>query len=144
MEEISTNRIVVGVDASEESEEALRWAARYAEYVGGQLDVVHVWSLPTEHIWIESMPPPTPRTETAREALAKIVERVMGHHPAVPVTTSVIEGHVTKELIDRAKGAILLVVGCRGRGGFDGLLLGSVSSTCAAHAPCPVVVVRRI
>jgi len=142
--ESSFCRIVVGIDDSEESEEALRWAARYAQSVGGLLDVVHVWNLPIEHTWIESMPPPTPPTETARQAVAKVVERVVGRDPPVPVTTSIIEGHAAKELIERAKGAILLVVGCRGRGGFDGLLLGSVSATCAAHAPCPVVVVRPI
>ncbi|HML01132.1 MAG TPA: universal stress protein [Acidimicrobiales bacterium] len=100
---LSSHRIVVGVVASEESEEALRWAARYAQSVGGQLDVVHVWNLPAEHIGIESMPPPTPPTETAREALAKVVERVMGRDPAVPVTTSVMEGHAAKELIDRPR-----------------------------------------
>lgn len=135
-------RIVVGVDASAESEEALRWAAHYAGLVGARLEVVHVWYLPKELAWLEPMPPPVPPSEVAHEALAKIVEHILGPEPTTPVTTSVIEGHVTKTLMEAAKGAILLVVGCRGLGGFDGLQLGSVSAACAAHASCPVVVVR--
>jgi nucleotide-binding universal stress UspA family protein len=137
-------RVVVGLDASPESEEALRWAARYAGFVGATLDVVHVWYLPGELAWLEPLPPPAAPTDAAREALAKVVEGIVGPEPATSVTTSVIEGPVTKTLVERAKGAVLLVVGCRGFGGFDGLLLGSVSAACAAHASCPVVVVRGI
>jgi nucleotide-binding universal stress UspA family protein len=54
----------------------------------------------------------------------------------------VAEGAPAANLIRQAQGAALLVVGSRGRGGFAGLLLGSVSQQCAQHAPCPVVIVR--
>jgi nucleotide-binding universal stress UspA family protein len=135
-------RIVVGVDASKESEEALRWAADYAKVVGARLDVVHAWHLGDERAWLETLPPPAGPTDVARDALARIVGEVLGPIPSVEVTTSVLEGHAAKVLVDRARGALLLVVGCRGFGGFDGLLLGSVSAACAAHAPCSVMVVR--
>jgi nucleotide-binding universal stress UspA family protein len=135
-------RIVVGVDASKESEEALRWAAGYADFVGARLDVVHVWRLADELAWLEPLPPPARPTDAAHDALAKIVRDVLGSNPSVEATASIIEGHAAKELCDRARGALLLVVGCRGIGGFDGLLLGSVSAACAAHAPCSVMVVR--
>jgi nucleotide-binding universal stress UspA family protein len=135
-------RIVVGVDASSESEEALRWAVRYAELVGGAVEVVHAWHLPDEVAWLQSLPPPAGRMDVAREALAEIVERAVGQGSSVGVTTEIIEGRAAKVLVDKAKGAALLVVGHRGLGGFDGVLLGSVSATCLAHAPCSVVVVR--
>ena len=137
-----TPRIVVGVDASKESEEALRWAAEYAKCAGARLDVVHAWHIHDERAWIETLPPPAGRTDVARESLSRVVGEFVGPHPEVVVTTSLVEGHAVRVLCDRARGALLLVVGCRGLGGFDGLLLGSVSAACAAHAPCSVMVVR--
>jgi nucleotide-binding universal stress UspA family protein len=135
-------RVVVGVDASKESEEALRWAAHYAQLVDARLDVVHAWHVADERAWLETLPPPAGPTDVARTALARVVEEVLGSTPSIDVTASVVEGHAAKVLVDRARGALLLVVGCRGFGGFDGLLLGSVSAACAAHAPCSVTVVR--
>ena len=133
-------RVVVGVDASEESKEALRWAARYARLVGATLDVVHAWHLADEHAWLQSLPPPANPTDVAHKALATVVEDVV---PSDVIThSSVREGHAADVLVDAARGAALLVVGSRGHGGFDGLLLGSVSAQCAEHAPCTVVVVR--
>jgi nucleotide-binding universal stress UspA family protein len=61
----------------------------------------------------------------------------------VVVHLKVTEGHPAFVLTDAARGAALLVVGSRGHGAFAGMLLGSVSEYCAAHAPCPVVVVRH-
>jgi len=136
-------RVVVGVDASEESKEALRWAARYATFVGARLEVVHAWHPVEELVWIQSLPPPAEQTEVADKALAQLVEEVVGPSPAVDVSTAVLKGHAVKVLTQVAKGASLLVVGDRGSGGFDGMLLGSVSEKCAAHAPCSVVIVRR-
>jgi len=136
------NRIVVGVDASEESRGALRWALRYAELVGARLEVVHAWHLADEHAWLQSLPPPANPTDVARKALAVMVDEVMGPNRAVHVHTDVREGHAAHVLTEAARGASVLVVGSRGFGGFDGLLLGSVSAHCAAHAPCSVMIVR--
>ncbi len=59
----------------------------------------------------------------------------------IHVTRAVVEGTPAPTLLEAAEGADLLVVGSRGRGGFTGLLLGSVSQQCALHAPCPLVIV---
>ena len=136
-------RIVVGVDASTESEDALRWAARYAEMVSGSLDVVHAWELKNELAWLEPVPPPVNPTEIAREAMSAMLYRVLGPDWSSKGTMAIIEGHPAKVLVNRARGAALLVLGSRGLGGFDGLLIGSVSGTCAMHATCSVIIVRE-
>ena len=134
-------RIIVGVDASEESKEALRWAACYAEGIGASLEVVHAWHVLDEQAWLQSLPPPADPTDVARKALANVVDEVVTPG-AVHVQTSVLEGHAAQVLVKASKGADMLVVGNRGFGGFDGLLLGSVSGHCATHAPCSVVIIR--
>ena len=76
----------------------------------------------------------------AKEALGwALAEADLGE---TNVEKAVVEGPAAQTLIGAAKGAELLVVGSRGRGGFAGLLLGSVSQQCAHHASCPVVIVR--
>jgi len=132
-------RIVVRVDASEESREALFWAARYAEGIGASLDVMHAWHVSDEHAWLQSLPPPANPTDVASKALADVVDEVVAPG-TVPVHTSVLEGHAAQVLVKASKGADLLVVGSRGFGGFDGLLLGSVSANCATHAPRSVII----
>lgn len=139
----SDERIVVGVDASEEAKDALRWAARYASFVGAKVEVVHAWHRAEEYAWLQNLPPPASPTQVASEALAQVVDEVIGTDAALDVTTAVIEGHAAKVLTEAARGASLLVVGNRGFGGFDGLLVGSISEQCAAHAPCSVVIIRR-
>lgn len=134
-------RIVVGVDASEQSKEALRWAAQYARSTGASLDVVHAWHVSDEHAWLQSLPPPANPTEVARKALAAVVDEVVAPG-TVEVRSAVVEGHAVHVLVKAAQGAEMLVVGSRGFGGFDGLLLGSVSGHCATHAPCSVVIIR--
>jgi nucleotide-binding universal stress UspA family protein len=136
-------RVVVGVDASAESKEALRWAGNYARFTGGSLEVVHAWHPAEEHAWLQSLPPPAGPTDVAHKALARVVDEVIGGSgSSLDVHTAVIEGHAAKVLVQAAEGATLLVVGNRGFGGFEGLLLGSISQQCSAHAPCTVVIVR--
>lgn len=135
-------RIVVGVDGSNSSKNALRWAAREAERVGAALQVVMTWHNPYPDMWIPHSPPGTDPLAVTRRALEHIVKGVLGDHPAIPVEQSAVEGAPARVLVEAAKGADLLVVGSRGLGGFAEVLLGSVSLHCVSHAPCPVVVVR--
>jgi nucleotide-binding universal stress UspA family protein len=135
-------RVVVGVDASEASRAALRWAARYAELVGASLEVVHCWHLADEYAWIQPLPPPAGPTELAQKALDDMVHEVVGPDRVVSVKTIVVEGHAAKTLVEMVDANAVLVVGDCGDRGIDGLLIGSVSRQCTAHAPCTVVVVR--
>jgi nucleotide-binding universal stress UspA family protein len=138
-------RIVVGVDGSEPSKHALRWAVRQAELTGASVDAINAWDVP-----LYAGVAPIFETGTEGEVLAKAGERVLtetlaevaGERPSVAVHPRVVEGHPAVALLRAAEGADLLVVGCRGHGAFVSALLGSVSQYCVHHAPCPVVVVR--
>ena len=80
--------------------------------------------------------------ETAKEILNNSLEVVFGKKRPAGLKGSISQGHPTFVILDASKGAEMLIVGSRGLGGFTGLLLGSVSSTCAEHAKCPVLVVH--
>ncbi|MEU3334921.1 universal stress protein [Streptomyces sp. NPDC006668] len=139
--QISPPLIVVGVDGSEASRAALRWAARQAELTGAKLRPVQAWRLPATY----GMPVDYSDADfekQARESLRRTVEETLGEHPGVPVDSQVVEGHPAAVLTEAAKGAELLVVGSHGHGAFTGMLLGSVSHHCVHHATCPVLVVR--
>lgn len=139
------SKIVVGVDGSPGSRAALRWAHDEARLRGATLEAVSVWQYPMSSSLTAfgTMPPPEDLGNDARGALlATLSEEGAGATDEVPVTTVVAEGAPAAALLEAAKDADLLVVGSRGRGGFTGLLLGSVSQQCASHAACPVVVVR--
>jgi nucleotide-binding universal stress UspA family protein len=137
-------RIVVGVDNSEGSHRALRWAVEEARLRRAKVEAVHAWHLP----YVPTGPltsVPTPGTD-ALEADASLVldaslERVDVSGLREPITRTLRRDSAAKALLERAEGADLLVVGSRGRGGFAGLLLGSVSQEVSHHAPCPVVIV---
>jgi nucleotide-binding universal stress UspA family protein len=139
-------RIVVGVDGSSGATAALRWAVELAAATGAELQVVTAWQL--SYGWIDGYPPDVERwAHQAEQAAQNTVEAALAAAaPADPATAAaasrvIIEGPAAKSLIEQAKGADLLVVGTRGRGGFVGLLLGSVSRQCVDHATVPVVVV---
>lgn len=140
-------RIVVGVDGSETSRHALRWAAEEARSHGSQLHVIHAWEVPTLAVGTGVSPGrrtarPDAQHEEASKLVADVVRDELGDNPPGDVRTSIGRGSAAGVLLDAARDADLLVVGSRGLGGFSGLLLGSVSSKMAAHAPCPVVIVR--
>ncbi|MGA2522398.1 MAG: universal stress protein [Acidimicrobiales bacterium] len=135
--------IVVGVDGSEASRRALQWAARQAGYRGAELNVVTTWEFPTTFGWAPPYPPDFDPEADTRKALEDTVADVLGPSPEIPVRLTVVEGHPAPVLVKKAEGAELLVVGSRGHGAFVGMVIGSVSEHCAAHAPCPVVVVRH-
>lgn len=135
-------RILVGVDGSASSKEALRWAADEARRRGAAVDVVLAWDNPYRDMWLPSDPPGTDPLAHLRVALGRTVSAALADRPPVELDMAVVEGHPAQVLIDRAHGAELLVVGSRGHGAVVGAVLGSVSFHCVAHAPCPVVVVR--
>jgi nucleotide-binding universal stress UspA family protein len=133
---------VVGVDGSHGSQVALQWAIEEARRHAAALEVVHAWHVPylagSTYVPVPAFDLST--IETSERAVldhAVDAEDVSG----VMVTRALVCDTAARALLDSAKGADLLVVGTRGRGGFAGLLLGSVSQVVAQHAPCPVVVV---
>jgi nucleotide-binding universal stress UspA family protein len=135
--------IVVGVDGSEPSIDALRWAIAQARLTGASLEVVTTWEYPTSFGFAPPWPPDFDPEREAEEALGKVLERELSAHGDVEVHESVREGHPAPVLVQAAEQADLLVVGSRGHGAFAGMLLGSVSEHCVSQAPCPVVVVRH-
>jgi nucleotide-binding universal stress UspA family protein len=135
--------IVVGVDGSRHSEEALRWAIGQARLTGQPVEAVTSWSVPVDYGMGGAGDVVAYDWEgVATSTLETTVASVVGEADADRVTRRVVQGHPARALVDAASGAALLVVGSRGRGGFTGMLLGSVSQHVIAHAPCPVVVVR--
>jgi nucleotide-binding universal stress UspA family protein len=134
--------IVVGVDGSEGSLRALRFAIDEARVRGCGVRAVIAWRIPA--IAYEAGWAPIPIDAGNYEAMAeasldKVLEAVEAGE--VEVTRVVREGQAADVLLAEARTADLLVVGSRGLGGFRGLLLGSVSAQCAHHAPCPVAIV---
>lgn len=137
------SRITVGVDGSPESRAALLFALKEAQLRGTDVEVILAYS-PLPYLAGDVTLRHAEASEIeADELLRKEVEPVAVAFPDVTVTTRAILGAAAENLIAAAEGADLLVVGSRGRGGFAGLLLGSVSQQCVHHAPCPVVVVPR-
>lgn len=137
-------RIVVGVDGSEGSLEAVRFALEEARLRGGKVAAVFAWSIP----FVADVPTgllPEMMDDFRSDAEALLEEQIaaVGDTGGVEIERVVVEGPPAQALVHEAERAALLVVGSRGRGGFKGLLLGSVSSQCAQHAPCPVVIVPR-
>jgi nucleotide-binding universal stress UspA family protein len=141
-------KIVVGIDGSDESKDALRWAIEEARLRSAEVVAVHAWESPPTVM----QPGPAPGFDyvavdpQVREAVERhawaVVEEVAGKG-GVPVEPVAVEGPPASALVDAAQDADLLVVGSRGRGGFASLVLGSVSQQVAHHAPCPVLIHRR-
>jgi nucleotide-binding universal stress UspA family protein len=144
--------IVVGVDDSDNSKAALRWALEEGRLRGVPVNAVHAWQPPLASPVVDVGPVPGPMLdvpvviEKAKEAAEELVERlvqeVADDASGVDLRPAVVEGSPASALVDAAEGADLLVVGSRGLGGFKGLVLGSVSHQMASHAPCPVVIHR--
>ena len=142
MEDTGRREVIVGVDGSASGREALEWARRYARDVGGHVTAVTAWHHPPMATGPGVVPPTDYDPEaTARSLLAGAVAEVEADG-AAGIDQLVVQGNAAAVLIDKSKGADLLVVGTRGHGGFAGMLLGSVSAHCVHHAHCPVVVVR--
>ncbi|MER5545944.1 universal stress protein [Streptomyces sp. NPDC001118] len=138
----SERRVVVGVDGSPSSYEALRWAVRYASLVGATVEAVAVWELPGLYGWSAPAVDMDVDEEEARQRMRKELTDVLGADAAGSVRSHVVHGNPADVLLRAAEGADVVVVGSRGRGGFAAALLGSVSQHVSQHASCPVVIVR--
>ena len=138
----SQRRIVVGVDGSPSSRAALRWAIHQARLTGAAVDAVTAWRFPPGYEWAPGATGTADFEAGARRQLTAALNEASGVEPEVAIRPSVVIGYPGPVLVEAARGAELLVVGCRGHGGFTGALLGSVSSHCVHHAPCPVLVMR--
>jgi nucleotide-binding universal stress UspA family protein len=131
-------RIVVGVDGSAGSYLAMEWAASEAQLRGATLDVVYAW-----HPLFDSYVALADEMRSgSQEVLAEAEKELSAIDSSLVTEGHVVEARTAPGLLQASRGADLLVVGSRGRGGFTGLLLGSVSQACITHATCPVAVIR--
>lgn len=137
------NRVVVGVDGSPQSSRALAWAVDEARARRARLTVVHAWlpayisGFPLTSVMVD----PDVYKKPAQQVLDDAVDAVDTTGLVAAVERKLAEGGAAAALIHEAQDADLLVVGSRGVGGFVGLLVGSVATQVAHHAPCPVVIV---
>ena len=144
----TARRFVVGVDGSDESRAALRWAADQAVAQGARLEVVCVWDLPFSGLATSyspepaGLPDPREAARRAENALDQTLREVLGGETPLDIERVVEAGDPAAVLVHRSEGAYMLVVGSRGHGGFDRLLIGSVSEKCVRHATCSVIVIR--
>jgi nucleotide-binding universal stress UspA family protein len=136
-------RIVVGVDGSPASIEALEWALKQAKLTGVGIDAVITWSIPASAASAGALPESFDPAGDAARALADAVAGVRAQHPDFDLRTIEVEGQPGPSLVDYAAGAELLVIASRGHGFVAGLLLSSVSEYCVSHAHCPVLVLRH-
>lgn len=139
------NTIIVGVDGSDQSREALRWAAYMAVKSGATLTAVSTWRVVMTDAgaggWglvADGWDP----AKDCQQVLDTTIDEVFAEGRPAGLSMVVRDGSAAKLLIELSQNAQMLVVGSRGHGGFTGLLLGSVSAACAQHAQCPVLVIH--
>ena len=130
-------RIVVGVDGSPSSVQALTWAVRQAGLTGSVVDAICAWQYPVSYGWAVTEPDPQ-ISVLASETLEKAIAQARQADETVEIRAHVREQNPTQALLDAAKGADLLVVGSRGHGGLARMLPGSVTPPSLHHAPRPV------
>ena len=134
-------KVVVGVDGSDSSVQALRLAARLAPALNARIHAVACWHFP--QIYAGYVPPDFEAFEgAARQTLAEALGKAFGPDAPVEITQVIVRGPAPAKLVEAGADAALLVVGRRGHGGFIGMHLGSVSSAGVSHAACPVLVVH--
>jgi nucleotide-binding universal stress UspA family protein len=140
-------KIVVGVDGSDASKHALRWAVEDARARGAEVVALNAYEVPVPAPdAVPTSPVDLPALVAdaharAQQLAAKVVDEVVGSVVSVDVAPIAVEGAPAQALVDASRDADLLVVGSHGHG-LSGLFLGSVSLECAQHAACPVVIFR--
>jgi nucleotide-binding universal stress UspA family protein len=143
------NVIVVGVDHSDGAKAALRFAVEEAKLRQAKVRAVHAWQF-SGHLGAPGLEGSFPgfggeldvMRGAAEAELDAALRDVSAGTDGLEIERRLVDGSPAGVLVEESRGADLLVVGSRGRGGFAGLLLGSVSQQCAQHAACPVVIVR--
>ena len=143
---------MVGVDGSDASHDALRWAAEEAKLRSATLVALHAWSfVPAQPIGDPGMLAVpagdlagqlNAETDAAQIGLDQAVEDALGAGSDVQLERRLVEGDAGEALVAASRDAVLVVVGSHGRSGFKAALLGSVSRHVVDHAACPVVVVK--
>ncbi len=137
--------VVVGIDGSEESRAAFRFALDEARIRDLGVRAVAAWHVPGIAYAGGAYAPSVDVTEGIEAEARRRVEEIVAaeENPGVEVEIAVRQGQAAEILLEEAKDADVLVVGSRGLGGFRGLLLGSVSQQCAQHSPCPITILPR-
>ncbi|TAJ48177.1 MAG: universal stress protein [Herbiconiux sp.] len=134
-------RIVVGIDGSDQSLDALRRALRIRGDSDAPVELVAAWQYPNFYGAMTS-PDWSPERD-AEELLADATKAVFDETAPAWLTRTTRRGNPAEVLIQESQGADMLILGSRGHGGFAGLLLGSVSMACAEHAHCPVLIMHE-
>jgi len=136
-----TRPILVGVDGSPTSIEALRTAARLGAALDLPIRAVTTWVVDPGfggYVPVDTTGP----EQMAQELLDRALAAAFDGQPPADLEAALVYGPAAPTLIDESENASLIVVGSRGLGGFRGMLLGSVSVACVHHAHCPVLVIR--
>lgn len=141
MVKVDEEKMIVGVDGSEASIEALRMGNRLAQALGMHLEAWGCWEYPAGYEGYRARGVESFGHET-EENLEQALTEAFGPNRPRNVTAKLIHGSARAALIEGSRDAAMVVVGSRGHGGFTGLLIGSVSPACVAHAHCPVLVVH--
>jgi nucleotide-binding universal stress UspA family protein len=143
---VAAGRVVVGVDGSEPSKQALRWARFLAAATASPIEVVTAWELYPAYgmmgAGMATMPSGWDPQADADKMVIATVDEVYDPDRPGGLKIAVCRGNAAQVLIEKSSQARMVVVGSRGHGGFSGLLLGSVSAACAEHSKCPVFVVH--
>ncbi|MDR7300438.1 universal stress protein [Haloactinomyces albus] len=133
--------VIVGVDGSDKSGHALRWAAEYTYRLSGVVHAITVWHQPVQFGYRVAVPD-VELEKRARVSLDKVVDPVRAEFPQVDLKTRLLRGHVVDEFVGLTRQADLLVLGNQGHGALGGMMLGSVALKLVHSAHCPVTVVR--
>ncbi|MDT9409779.1 universal stress protein [Corynebacterium rouxii] len=140
------NIVVVAVDGSEASQNAVRWAANTANKRGVPLRLAASYTMP-QFLYAEGMVPPQELFDELQSETMDVIEaaRVVAHEvaPDIKIGYVIAEGSPIDMLLDMSSDVTMIVMGSRGLGGLSGMVMGSVSAAVVSHADCPVVVVRN-
>lgn len=138
--------VVVAVDGSPASHNAVRWAANTANKRGIPLRLASSYTMP-QFLYAEGMVPPQELFDDLQsETMEKIDEaREIAYQiaPDIKIGHTIAEGSPIDMLLEMSRDVTMIVMGSRGLGGLSGMVMGSVSASVVSHASCPVVVVRE-